>query len=31
MELKQLRKTQDALAWPRLASSLPVLSWATCK
>ncbi|KAF8548001.1 hypothetical protein OG21DRAFT_1479331 [Imleria badia] len=29
MELKQLRKTQDALTWPRPGSSLPVLSWAS--
>lgn len=31
MELKRLRKTQDALTWPRPGSSLPVLSWASCK
>ncbi|KAG9308642.1 delta 9-fatty acid desaturase protein [Chiua virens] len=27
MELKQLRKAQDAMSWSRPGSSLPVLSW----
>ena len=31
MELKKLKRVQDALEWPLVAEELPVVSWETCE
>ena len=31
MQLKELKKTQDSLAWPETPENLPIVTWETCE
>ena len=31
MQLKELKKIQDSLAWPETPENLPIVTWETCE